>query len=58
MVFSEIEEAVKDLQRGKCIIVVDDEHRENEGDLIIAAEKITPMKINFMLNNGKKHRKS
>jgi 3,4-dihydroxy-2-butanone 4-phosphate synthase len=53
MVFSEIEEAVKDLQRGKCIIVVDDEHRENEGDLIIAAEKITPMKINFMLNNGK-----
>lgn len=46
---SPIEEAVADFKEGKFVIVVDDEDRENEGDLIIAAEKITPEKVNFML---------
>jgi len=46
---SSIEEAVKDFKEGKFVIVVDDENRENEGDLIVAAEKITPEKVNFML---------
>lgn len=44
-----IEEAIKDFREGKFVVVVDDEDRENEGDLIIAAEKVTPEKINFML---------
>ena len=46
---STIEEALDDFREGKFVIVVDDEDRENEGDLIIAAEKITPEKVNFML---------
>lgn len=46
---STIEEALEDFKAGKFVIVVDDEDRENEGDLIIAAEKITPEKVNFML---------
>lgn len=50
---SSIEEAVKDFREGKFVIVVDDEDRENEGDLIIAAEKITPEKVNFMLKNAR-----
>lgn len=48
-----IEEAVEDFKQGKFVIVVDDEDRENEGDFIIAAEKITPEKVNFMLKNGR-----
>ncbi len=48
-----IEEAIADFREGKFIIVVDDEDRENEGDFIIAAEKITPEKVNFMLTNGR-----
>ena len=44
-----IEEAIEDFREGKFLIVVDDEDRENEGDFIIAAEKVTPEKINFML---------
>ena len=50
---SSIEEALQDFKEGKFIIVVDDEDRENEGDLIIAAEKITPEKVNFMLKNAR-----
>ena len=50
---SSIEDAVKDFREGKFLIVVDDEDRENEGDLIIAAEKITPEKVNFMLKNAR-----
>lgn len=46
-----IEEAIKDFKEGKFVIVVDDEDRENEGDLIMAAEMITPEKVNFMLKN-------
>lgn len=48
-----IEEAVKDFKEGKFVIVVDDEDRENEGDLIMAAEHITPEKVNFMLKNAR-----
>ena len=48
-----VEEAVEDIRHGKFVIVVDDEDRENEGDLIAAAEFITPEKVNFMLNEGR-----
>ena len=48
-----IAEALEDIKAGKFVIVVDDEDRENEGDFIIAAEKITPEKVNFMLKNGR-----
>ena len=48
-----VEEAIEDFRNGKFVIVVDDEDRENEGDFIIAAEKITPEKVNFMLQNGR-----
>ena len=48
-----IDEAIKDIQDGKMIIVVDDEDRENEGDLIMAAEKVTPEAINFMAKEGR-----
>lgn len=48
-----IEEAIEDFREGKFVIVVDDEDRENEGDFIIAAEKITPEKVNFMLTYGR-----
>lgn len=48
-----IEEAIEDFKAGKFVIVVDDEDRENEGDFIMAAEKITPDAVNFMLKNGR-----
>ena len=48
-----IEEAIEDFRNGELVIVVDDEDRENEGDLIIAAEKITPEKVNFMLKHAR-----
>ena len=48
-----IEDALKDFKEGKFVIVVDDEDRENEGDLITAAEMITPEKVNFMLKNAR-----
>ena len=48
-----IEEAIENFREGKFIIVVDDEDRENEGDLIVAAEKITPEQVNFMLKNAR-----
>ena len=48
-----IEEALEDFREGKIVIVVDDEDRENEGDLIVAAEKITPEQVNFMLKNAR-----
>ena len=50
---STIEEAIEEFKAGNFIIVVDDEDRENEGDFIIAAEKITPEKVNFMLKEGR-----
>jgi 3,4-dihydroxy 2-butanone 4-phosphate synthase/GTP cyclohydrolase II len=51
--FNTIEEAIEDLRQGKIIILVDDEDRENEGDLVIAAEKATPEAINFMAKHGR-----
>ncbi len=51
--FFTIEEAISDIQKGKMIIVVDDEDRENEGDLLMAAEKVTPEAVNFMATHGK-----
>ncbi len=48
-----IEEAIEDFREGKFLIVVDDEDRENEGDFIVAAEKITAEKVNFMVTNGR-----
>ncbi len=48
-----IEEAIEDFREGKFVIVVDDEDRENEGDFIMAAEKITAEHVNFMLKNGR-----
>ena len=51
--FSTIEEAVEDIRRGRFVIVVDDEDRENEGDLIMAAEKVTADVINFFVTHGR-----
>ena len=48
-----IEEAIEDIRQGKMIIVVDDEDRENEGDFLAAADKVTPEMINFMATHGK-----
>ena len=48
-----IEEAIEDFKNGKMVIVVDDEDRENEGDIIVAAEKITPEQVNFTLKNAR-----
>ena len=53
MNFNSIEEAIEDIKQGKIVIVVDDEDRENEGDLVVAAEKITPDHINFMTKFGR-----
>ncbi len=52
-VFASIEEALEDIKRGRFVIVVDDEDRENEGDFIAAAEKVTPEHINFMAKEGR-----
>jgi 3,4-dihydroxy 2-butanone 4-phosphate synthase/GTP cyclohydrolase II len=51
--FDSIEQAIEDIQRGKMVIVVDDEDRENEGDFIMAAEKVTAQAINFMAKQGR-----
>ncbi len=53
MAFSGIAEALQELQEGRMVIVVDDEDRENEGDLVMAAEKVTPEAINFMARYGR-----
>ncbi|RNC28774.1 MAG: Riboflavin biosynthesis protein RibBA [Candidatus Dichloromethanomonas elyunquensis] len=52
-IFNTIDEAIQDIRNGKMIIVVDDEDRENEGDLVMAAEKATPETINFMATYGR-----
>ena len=51
--FSKVEVAIEDIRQGRMVIVVDDETRENEGDLIMAAEKVTPEAINFMARHGR-----
>ena len=50
---SSIEQAIDDYRKGKMVIVVDDEGRENQGDFIIAAEKATPEDINYMVTEGR-----
>lgn len=52
-IFSSIEDALEDIREGKMVIVVDDPDRENEGDLVMAAEKVTPEAINFMAKYGR-----
>lgn len=52
-VFSPVEDLVKDLKEGKMVILVDDENRENEGDIVLSAEKATPETINFILYNAR-----
>ncbi|MDE5962812.1 MAG: bifunctional 3,4-dihydroxy-2-butanone-4-phosphate synthase/GTP cyclohydrolase II [Alistipes sp.] len=52
-VLNSVEEVIEDFRNGKIVIVVDDEDRENEGDFIVAAEKITPEIVNFMLKEGR-----
>jgi len=51
--FDDIEAAIRDIKKGKFVILVDDEDRENEGDLVIAAEKVTPHAINFMARHAR-----
>jgi len=51
--FASIDEAIEDIKEGKLIVVVDDEDRENEGDLIAAAEKVTPEMVNFIVKHGR-----
>ena len=51
--FASIEAAVEQFRQGRLVIIVDDEDRENEGDLVIAAEKVTPEAINFMAKHGR-----
>ncbi|MCP5115230.1 MAG: 3,4-dihydroxy-2-butanone-4-phosphate synthase, partial [bacterium] len=53
MPFASIPDAIEDFRAGKMLVVVDDEDRENEGDLTIAAEKTTPEIINFMAKHGR-----
>ena len=52
-VFSTIEEAIEEVRRGRMVVVCDDEHRENEGDLTMAAQFATPEAINFMATHGR-----
>ncbi|MBI4406298.1 bifunctional 3,4-dihydroxy-2-butanone-4-phosphate synthase/GTP cyclohydrolase II [Candidatus Micrarchaeota archaeon] len=51
--FCSVEQAIQEIKNGKMVIVVDDEERENEGDLVMAAEKVTPQAINFMSQHGR-----
>ena len=53
MPLSTVEEAIEEIKQGKFVVMVDDESRENEGDLVIAAEKVTPETINFMATHGR-----
>lgn len=53
MSFSDVESAVNDFKKGRFVIVVDDRHRENEADLVLAAEKASPEKINFMIKHAR-----
>jgi 3,4-dihydroxy 2-butanone 4-phosphate synthase / GTP cyclohydrolase II len=53
MKLNRIEEAVQDIKRGRMVIVIDDEDRENEGDLVMAAEKVTPQAVSFMARHGR-----
>src|SRR5215469_1466519 len=51
--FSTIEEGIEEIRQGRMLVVVDDEDRENEGDLVMAADKVTPEAVNFMAKHGR-----
>lgn len=51
--FNTIEEAIQDIKEGKMVVIIDDENRENEGDIVVAAEKLTSEHINFMVKNAR-----
>ena len=51
--FDTIDEAIADVKKGRLVILVDDEDRENEGDLVMAAERVTPAAINFMAKHAR-----
>ena len=53
MAFYKIKDAISDFKKGKFVIVIDDKHRENEADIVLAAEKCSPEKINFMIRNAR-----
>ncbi|MHB9095606.1 MAG: 3,4-dihydroxy-2-butanone-4-phosphate synthase, partial [Eubacteriales bacterium] len=53
MKFNTLEEAIEEIRQGRMVVVVDDEDRENEGDLVMAAEKVTPEAVNFMATHGR-----
>ena len=53
MPFSNVKDAIKDFKKGRFVIVIDDKRRENEADLILAAEEVTPEKINFMIKHAR-----
>ena len=53
MTFSRIQDAVEDFKNGSFVIMLDNKDRENEADLVLAAEKVTPEKINFMIKNAR-----
>ncbi len=53
MIINKVEAALRDIKAGKMVILIDDEDRENEGDLVVAAEKVTPEAINFMAKEGR-----
>ena len=52
-VFATIDEAIEEVRQGRIVVVVDDEDRENEGDLVMAADKATPEAVNFMARHGR-----
>src|SRR2546429_7873068 len=52
-VFATIEEAIENIRQGRILVVVDDEDRENEGDLVMAADRVTPEAVNFMAKHGR-----
>src|SRR2546429_4724430 len=51
--FATIEEAIEEIREGRILVVVDDEDRENEGDLVMAADRVTPEAVNFMAKHGR-----
>lgn len=53
MKFDRVQKAIEDIRQGRMVVVVDDENRENEGDLVMAAEKVTPESVNFMAKEGR-----
>ena len=57
MRFHTIEDAIREIKHGRMVVLVDDEDRENEGDLIFAAQKVTPQAINFMAKHRSEERR-